>query len=178
MRLFLAISLPDNVREKISNSLKDIKNEYKDLRWVGNDNYHITVHFFGDTLDIDKIVPKIEDSLFDTYSFYMYSSECRLFLKRKVFAFLGFSRSKELEKIAFDIDRAFNSQIKIKYVPHLTLARYRIPSKQQYLLLKKKFSNINIDISFKVNKLTLFDCVNYDTKPEYKIIKEFKFIER
>lgn len=178
MRLFLAINLPGAVKEKISRSLKDIKNEYKDLRWVGIDNYHITVHFFGDTKDIDKIVPKIEDSLFSAYSFYMYSSQCKLHLKRKVFAFLGFQRNKELEKIAFDIGITFNSQIKIKYVPHLTLARYRIPSKQQYLLLKKKFSNINIDISFKVNKLTLFDCVNHDTKPEYKIIKEFKLIER
>jgi len=178
MRLFLAIKFPDNIKAEINNSLKDIKNEYKDLSWVEDNDYYITVHIFGDNNDVSKVVPKIEDALFDSYSFHMYSSECKLHLRRKIFALLGFLRNKELEQIVSNINTVFNSQIKIKYVPQLILARYRIPSKQQYLLLKKKISNVNIDISFKVSKLTLFDCINYDTRPEYKILKEFKLIER
>jgi len=177
MRLFLAIKVPDSVKDTINKGLRNLKYEYKDLRWVDPKNYHITVHFFGETPSVEKIIPKIEDSLFEFKSLYMYSLESRLLLRRKVYAILEFSRNKQLENIAYTLRSVFNSKPEVKYIPHLTLARYRIPSKQQYLLLKKKFNNIDIDISFKVNKLTLFDCVNYDTVPEYKIIKEFNLID-
>jgi len=178
MRLFLAINLSDKIKEKIEDKLKDIKLEYRDLRWVGRENYHITVHFFGEVNSTDEIIPKIEESLFESLSFYMYSLESRLFLKRRVYAYLGFSRNKELKNIVAHIRDAFHVDQIDKYLPHLTLARYKIPSKQQYLLLKKKFAKLDIDISFKVNKLTLFNCINYNVKPEYKIVKEFKLLER
>lgn len=177
MRLFLAIKVPDSVKGAIDKGLRKLKNEYKDLKWVDPKSYHITVHFFGETQDVEKIIPKIEDAIFDFKSLYVYSLESRLLLRRKVYAILEFSRNKQLENIAYTLRSVFNSKTEVKYIPHLTLARYRIPSKQQYLLLKKKFNNIEIDISFKVNKLTLFDCVNYDTVPEYKIIKEFNLID-
>ena len=43
MRLFLAIKVPDSVKDQINKGLTDLKNEYKDLRWVDPKNYHITV---------------------------------------------------------------------------------------------------------------------------------------
>ncbi|MFH1826876.1 MAG: RNA 2',3'-cyclic phosphodiesterase [bacterium] len=178
MRLFLAINLSDKIKEKIDHRLKDIKLEYQDLKWVGKESYHVTVHFFGKVDSADKIIPKIEESLFESFSFYMYSFKSVLSIKRNVYAYLTFLRNKELENIALHISKAFQSNQIDKYLPHLTLARYRIPSKQQYLLLKKKFANLDSDISFKVSKLTLFDCVNYNVKPEYKIVKEFKLLEK
>ncbi|MEX1052360.1 MAG: RNA 2',3'-cyclic phosphodiesterase [Patescibacteria group bacterium] len=178
MRLFLAISLPQKVKEQIDIRLKDIKLEYQDLKWVGSDNYHITVHFFGERASAEKIISKVEQSLFESYSFYMYSLENRLSIRKKVLAYLAFSRNKELEDIVGRVNDMFNTTTKLKFIPHVTLARYRIPSKQQYLLLKKKFSKLDIDVSFKVSKLTLFDCINYGVKPEYKIVKEFNLLER
>jgi 2'-5' RNA ligase len=177
MRLFLAINLPDNIKEKIDYKLKALKEEYQDLKWVGSKNYHITVHFFGERELTDKMTSKIEEASFDANSFYMYSSVCELTIRQKVFAYLGFSKNKKLEKIALNMRNTFNMPLAYKYMPHITLARYRIPSKQQYLLLKKKFSNLDIDVSFKVSKLTLFDCINYSVQPEYKIVKEFNLLE-
>ena len=178
MRLFLAIDIPEKVKQQIDNRLKDLKLEYQDLKWVGSENFHITVHFFGEEPSADKIIPKIDEALFESYSFYMYSLESRLSIKKKVFAYLAFSRNKELEQIVSRVNGVFNTINTLKYMPHITLARYRIPSKQQYLLLKKKFGKLDINISFKVSKLTLFDCINYSEKPEYKIVKEFNLLER
>ena len=177
MRLFLAIDLPLKVKEKIENRLKDIKQKYPEFKWVGELNYHITIHFFGDNIFHKNMGDKIKQALFDTFSFYLYSSECKLFIRRKIILYLGFKRNKELEKMAHKVIRVFDPSKKIKFVPHLSLARYKIPSKQQYLVLKKRIRNLEIDLEFKVNKLTLFNCINYNTKPEYKIVKEFKLLE-
>ena len=84
MRLFLAIDLPLKVKEKIENRLKDIKQKYPEFKWVGELNYHITIHFFGDNIFHKNMGDKIKQALFDTFSFYLYSSECKLFIRRKI----------------------------------------------------------------------------------------------
>lgn len=63
-----------------------------------------------------------------------------------------------------------------KYLPHLTLARCRIPSKQQYLLLKKRLKKINIKVDFPVKKITLFQSILSGKKPVYKKIDTFNLI--
>jgi len=178
MRLFLAIDLPLKIKEKIKNRLKNLMREYADIKWVGEKNYHITIYFFGENSLSKNINEKIKEATFETCPFYLYSSECQLFMRRRIILYLSFKRNKDLEEMADSIIKTFNPQKKFKFVPHLTLARYRVPSKQQYLLLKKKLKNLNIDFEFKVSKLTLFNCINYNTKPEYKIIKEFKLLEK
>jgi len=178
MRLFLAIDLPKKTKEKIENRVRQLKEEHRNFKWVDENNYHITIYFFGDNYYHKNITEKIKQALYDSFSFYLYSSECSLFIKRKVILYLGFNRNKALEKVASNIMETFEPQRKIKFIPHLTLARLKLPSKQQYLVLKKKMSNLEIDLEFKVNKLTLFNCINYNTKPEYKIVKEFKLLEK
>ena len=65
--------------------------------------------------------------------------------------YLDFRREKEIERISESINGSE------KYVPRLLLAKYKIPSKQQYFVIKKRLSNLEVDISFKVNKLSLFE---------------------
>ena len=178
MRLFLAIDLPVKIKEKISNMIKNLKQEYQDFRWVSENNYHMTIYFFEENCSLNNMEEKIKRAIFDIYPFYLYSSQGQLFIRKKVLLYLGFRKNKELEKMASNIIKTFSPKKKIKFIPHLTLARYRIPSKQQYFVIKKKMKDLDIDLEFKVKKLTLFNCINYNTKPEYKIIKEFELLEK
>ncbi len=95
MRLFLAIELPESVKKKLEKELFDIKSFYPYFNWVSWENYHITLHFYGDKQDDEKIKKKLKDALFDQESFYLYSSKFDVFVSKKIVVYLGFKREKK-----------------------------------------------------------------------------------
>lgn len=173
MRLFLAIDLPINVKRKLHNQLKSLKEDYPDFRWVGEENYHITIHFFGEKSSADKISEQITDTVYYTSPFHLYSFKTDLFIRGKIILYLRFQRNKILERLADELKVRLSLPSETRFSPHLTIARYRIPSKQQYLHLKKKLKKLAIDISFEVTKLVLFESILESQKPIYKVVAEF-----
>lgn len=179
MRLFLAIELPEIIKNQISQSITVVRREYPQFNWVPPENYHITIHFFGEIDDDVKIKEGISNVLFDRDRFYLYSNFVDLFINNKIVIYLDFRREKNLEKIAEDITGRFQQPEDIhkkKFVPHLTLARYKIPSKQQYFVLKKRLAKLDIDIEFPVDKLVLYQSILTEEKPIYKKLEEFPLI--
>lgn len=179
MRLFLAINLPTKIKKQIDEQLTDIKLEYPDFKWVTSDNFHITVHFFGEREYNDKLKNRLSNILYDQEKFYLYSTDVDLFMRNKIVIYLNFRRERKLEKLVKKISINFiNNPKDIKrFVPHMSLARCRIPSKQQYFVLKKRLKKLNIDINFRVNKLTLFESILGD-KPVYKKIQKIPLITK
>lgn len=155
MHLFLAINPPEKIKEEIFDQLRLFRKEYPYFNWVNFENYHITLHFFGDIVYRKDIVERLKNILFDQSSFYLYSFGADIFMKHKLLLYLNFRREKQLEDLVQKIHKDIGANDSIKFIPHLTFAKYRIPSKQQYLLIKKKIEKLNIEINFKVNKLYL-----------------------
>ncbi len=179
MRLFLAIDLPGLAKRQVANQLLRFKREYPYFRWVEAANYHLTLHFFGEVSSADKISRFMNDLVYDTPSFYLYSLGLDLFIKDNIALYLEFKRNKILEKLVRRIKEksALGTSSSRKFVSHLTFSRYRIPSKQQYLLIKKKLKNFIPDIEFKVTTITLFESVPGFQKPVYKKIAEFPLLD-
>lgn len=180
MRLFLAIDLPEKIEEELNSQIDDLRKQYPDFNWVSKENFHITVHYFGETNKLEKIKEKIKDLLFDRERFYLYSMSVDVFANHKLVIYLEFKREKRLEDVAEIIKNNFdgNEYNNKKFVSHLTLARGRRSSKQQYFALKKKMARTDINISFKVNKLILFESILEERKPIYKKLASFKLLER
>ena len=177
MRLFLAIELSDKIKKEIDDQLLEIKKAYPQFQWVPSDNYHITVYFFGEISDPKKIINKLEQVLYDKELFYFYSTSVDLFIHHKITIHLNFRREKKIEKINDSIKETFKiSENSARFIPHLTLARYKIPSKQQYFVLKKKLAKVIVDVSFKINKLVLFKSILDGSQSVYKKIHTFKLI--
>jgi len=178
MQLFLAIEIPKHIGKQITKELTQIKNEYRDFQWVPEENYHITIHFFGETDRLEQIKKRLSEILFDARSFFLYSSNVDLFLKSKITIYLNFFREKRLENIEKDIRKVYKGGDvdEIKFVPHLTLASCRIPSKQQYFVLKKRLEKIKTEIEFQVKSLTLFENI-LNEELHYKKLAEFPLNE-
>lgn len=170
MRLFLAIDLPKETKRSIAQQLESFKKEYPYFRWVDEARYHITLHFFGDRDDTKEISKKIRDAVFDIEEFTMYSNGADLFIKNSIILYLNFQRNREIEKLVTQVRDIFTVSTEGRYIPHMTIARYRIPSKQQYLLIKKKVSRLNIDVEFKITQITLLNSVIESEKPLYETI--------
>lgn len=171
MRLFLAIDLPGKVKRQLDEQLKEIKLEYPQFTWVSKENFHITIHFYGEINKVSKMIERLKNILYDQQSFYLYSTSIDLFMNAKIVIYLNFRREKKLEELEEKI-----GEKSVKFIPHLTLARCRIPSKQQYFVLKKRLQKLNINISFPVKKIILFESILGGKKPTYKKLLQIPLI--
>lgn len=178
MRLFLAIELSDKIKQELESQLEDIKKQHPDFTWVTPENFHITVHFFGEMYDAAILKKKIKDLLYDQEEFHLYSANVDVFAHQKLLMYLNFRREKKLEGLADKIRNNFiGPYVDQKFVPHLTIGRGRRSSKQQYFVLKKRVEKIPIDIAFKVNKVVLFESILTGKKPVYKKLASFSLIK-
>lgn len=158
MKLLLKIELSEIIKKAIIDQMVDFRKEYPQFQWMPIKNYNILVHSFGEFSDKKSIITKLETALFDKKLFYLYAFEVALTIQNNITLYLDFRREKEIERISESIKKQFPMiQSSEKYIPHLKIANYKIPSKQQYFVIKKRLANLDMDLSFKVNKLSLFE---------------------
>lgn len=151
MKTQLMIELSDKTKKQIVDQLADFRKLYPQFQWERIENYNILIHSFGEFANKKSTIEKIETALYDKNLFYLYSFEVALTIGNNIILFMDFKREKEIERISESINEVE------KFVPRLILAKYKIPSKQQYFVIKKRLSNLEVDVSFKVNKLSLFE---------------------
>ena len=173
MKVFLAIKIPLAARRQIEEQIADFKMEYPYMTWVPEENYHLTLYNFDDMEDTKKIEKVIEDSLFEIRPFTLFAMGIDIHLSDKITLYMNFYREKMLEALIKTIYEAVNDSDKREIAPHVVLARYKVPSKQQYLLIKKKIHNLSIDIEFLVPKIYLYESITGGKKPVYKKLAEF-----
>lgn len=174
MRLFLAVSLPPEVQSHLDEQLEQFKKEYPYFSWVPKENFHITLQYLGDVESIDTIQPSIERALFEVPSLEMYGQSAGIFINSRITMYISFARQKTLEKIVENVRQAFSISDEKEYVPHLTIARYKVPSKQQYLLIKKKLEHMDIDLELSVKSIALFETIAKGAKTEYQLKAEYQ----
>lgn len=177
MRVFLAIDIPLSIKKKTFRLTESIRNEYQNYHWVSKENYHITLFFFGEIEEnkIERIKKQIEREIWDVKAFYLYSRSVGVFSNKKHVIYIDFYREKKIENLAKKIRKIFNKKTKNEhhYIPHLTLARGKKSSKQQYFTLIKKLKRLSIKINFFVNKVILYQSTITSEKPVYKPLYEF-----
>lgn len=178
MRTFLAIEIPEHIKKNIGDTLSEFRLKYRNLNWIPQENYHITLYFFGDVPE-NKIKPlgqRIEECLFERKSFDISLKSGHIFIKNSIVLYITLFRQKEMEHIVKDIQADLGIQKPRPFIPHISIARYKIPSKQQYLLLKKKFGALSFDEEFHVDTIYLYKSVLKRPHAEYTQIQSFSLI--
>ncbi|MBI1862594.1 RNA 2',3'-cyclic phosphodiesterase [Candidatus Microgenomates bacterium] len=178
MNLMLAIDIPGTVKASLAEQLEPLVDQYADLQWVDPQHYHITLFNFADKYSEETLKKKIENITYATRSFYLYSSVNGLFMKNNLTFYAGFLKSHPIVDLVKGIKRELAMVDDLKFFPHLTVAKYRIPSKQQYLLLKKKWLKLKIDIEFEVTQITLYESVIEKNVPIYTPKATFPLLQR
>ncbi len=180
MRLFLAIEIPDKIKDKIDKQLKNLKKLYPQFNWVPKENYHITLYFFGERKDVDNIKETIKSLIWDQEKFYLYSFDLDVFVKNNLIIYLNFYREKKIENLAYIIKKRFvnNDFFDKKFIPHLTIARSSRSSKQQYFALQRYLKQNKIEINFLVDKIVLYQSILTNQKPIYKKLTTFNLLKK
>jgi 2'-5' RNA ligase len=131
MRLFLALDIDDDIRERITLFVDGVRNFAPDARWMQPESLHVTLKFIGE--QPEAIVEKIKQAMatvsaastqihFRGYGFFPTSKSARVF-------WIGMASGPELVALAAAIDDTMPSLGIPKedrpFSPHITLARGR-----------------------------------------------------
>jgi|AntAceMinimDraft_18_1070375.scaffolds.fasta_scaffold02626_7 2'-5' RNA ligase len=184
-RVFIAINLPGDIKEKLFN----FSNKYPNLpvRWVKRENIHITLSFLGNLddnqlLDTMEIVRKVISS-YNSFSVKFSKVNYGPIGKnppRMIWAEV--EENKELARLHTDLeDELFNLssyQYKTKenraFSAHITLGR--IKSFKFRKLGQRPEIGEDINISFQVNSIDVIESNLKKTGPEYTILESISLI--
>lgn len=129
MRLFIALDIDDNIRERLARFVDGVRNFAPDARWVKPESLHVTLKFIGE--QPDAAVEKIRQALatilaanteiqFRGYGFFPTSKSARVF-------WIGMEAGPQLASLAATIDNKMATlgipEEDRFFSPHLTLAR-------------------------------------------------------
>jgi RNA 2',3'-cyclic 3'-phosphodiesterase len=129
MRLFIALDIEEEIRQRIARFMEGIQGFAPDGRWVKPESLHVTLKFIGE--QPDETVTQIKEALaaikacraeiqFRGYGFFPTAKSARVF-------WIGMDASAELASLAAAIDEK-TAELGIPkeeraFSPHLTLAR-------------------------------------------------------
>lgn len=184
MRTFIAIELPQEIKDYLAHLQNQLKVSGADVKWVEPQNIHLTLKFLGEIEDkkLDEITQILEDIAKTKNSFQMRIFSIGAFPKinfpRIIWVGIdkGDSQSKEIAKELEEKmknlgirreDRAFSS--------HITIGRVR-SSLNREKLVKDLNNLLNIfgkeTHEFLVSKITLFKSALTPKGPVYEVLKE------
>jgi 2'-5' RNA ligase len=135
VRLFVAIGIPKEIREALTDFVTQLRAIAPQVKWVRTDNLHVTVKFLGHT-DPAKL-QVIEHALCAIHSYAPVTLEFRGLgffpsEKRPRVFWAGMQASTNLKSITADVDHATHKLgfplEERPFVPHLTLARFDPPA--------------------------------------------------
>jgi len=180
IRSFIALPIP----KETANELGDVaaKMSYQDksgaVRWVDQENYHVTLAFLGEQTESDL------ESLAEQLDRHIMQPEFRSVISHltpfpetrpKLLAAM-FGRSPDLKAVHQQVISAIKSvdlgYDKRKFIPHVTLGRYR-HSKNSYA------GTIPMNVSFDtiIDEVVLFESVLTSSGAEYEPIYRFPLDE-
>lgn len=179
-RLFIALEIPDEIRNRLVEFRNEIYGSDERVRWEPVEKLHLTLKFIGDTKV--SLIPEIEAKLgsiaekFDPVD--MEFNNFGLFYRNNQPSILwaGFKQNHNIEELVTRVEDSL-TEIGInkenrKYKPHLTMLR--VKGKENYDRLEEFKQYMIDDLSFSGNKITLFKSELLKSGSVYTAIKSFE----
>ena len=183
IRSFLAIELPEAIRNKIDEIQGDLKSSHADVRWVSPEKIHLTLKFFGNIEEarVESIIKAIENPVLNTPVFTVKVRRIGAFPhwkdprviwmglidERGILSPFQKELETELEGIGFEPEaRAFR--------PHLTLGRVNSSRGKEGLIQKMERYQEEDFGDFNVERIVLFKSDLRPAGPIYTLLREVR----
>ncbi len=167
MRLFIAIPLPDEVKDNAL-LLQDALDK-KDFRFVKRDNLEMTIAFLGeiDEKKVPDIMKKLEKIRFNAFNLKTKNIGFFPSIKKVRVVWIGLEENEEFYRLQHEIRTVFN--FKEKLMPHITIARARELIMDKENNWKKKLSEVTHDeVGFLVDRFILYESIPGSNGYEHK----------
>jgi 2'-5' RNA ligase len=144
LRCFIAIEIPESIKKSIAEIIDSLKESGPDVKWVSDQNIHITLQFLGETKE--SLIPDIKEALHKilaTYSpFYIKIAGVGCFPsgRRPRVIWVGMEEPQTLINLYKDINEEmakFGYQKDERgFTPHVTIGRVK-PNRNTGELLRR-----------------------------------------
>ncbi len=169
-RCFIAVDLPKDVKEKLKEKQEELKDLFEGdaVKWVKEDNFHITLLFLGLVKDKEKTTEELKKIKASPFSVKI--KELSYFPEDKKEAKMIWAvvDSEELKSLA----KKINSNLET--TPHITIGRMRRWEWQKMSLDLVPDIQELLNMDFKINSFLLIESKIKRSGPDYDIIQEFK----
>ena len=185
IRAFIAVEIDQPNKQKISDLISNLKKSKADVKWITEDQMHLTLKFLGN-IDKDKVqdISNTLSNISNNFkSFTISLSNIGVFpnLNRPRVIWLGVDKGadylknlserieNELEKLGFEKeDREFN--------PHLTLGRVKTSKDLSELKKLINETQFNSENWVEINKLILFQSTLTSKSAIYDALTKVKLL--
>ncbi|MHB9154722.1 MAG: RNA 2',3'-cyclic phosphodiesterase [Endomicrobiales bacterium] len=149
MRIFIAVNLPEDVKEQIERVQETLKKTLVDVRWVKKEKFHLTLKFLGEVPEekAAEVVATLSRASRPRQPFTVALKGLGAFpgLRRPRVVWAGIQEGQsELKAVARDIENELEplgfQKEKREFSGHLTLGRVRSP--QNLSALVKKIASL------------------------------------
>lgn len=177
MRTFLAIDLPDKVKDYLYDFQKKLKKDYVKINWVAKKNLHLTLKFFGEVDEKKLAELKAELKKIKQIPFRVKLKGIGFFPDEKApnVIWVGIQPEKDVIALQQKIDEAllltFPSDQ--KFQSHLTIGRIKGIKKPKEFAEAAKELKIE-EIEFEISSFKLMKSELSTTGPSYSVIEEFR----
>ncbi|MBU8891509.1 MAG: RNA 2',3'-cyclic phosphodiesterase [Bacteroidales bacterium] len=180
-RTFIAIKISNT--KSISEVYQNIRLELKDerVKWVEEQNLHITLAFLGDTdeKDIDNVCNMLSEYTEGLNPFLIKITGLGVFrnVNNPKALWLGIKKSEDLNQIYNKINVAislFGFTIQSKdFRPHLTIGRTKfLKNRSKLKNLIEKYKETQIE-QLKISEVYFYESILTSEGPVYKVIKKY-----
>ncbi len=161
MRAFIAIDLPQILKEKIAKIEDNLKACGLEAKWVNPKNLHLTLKFLGEVKEekLEKVKESIETAAKNFIAFKANLKSFGFFPNQerpRVF-FISSDNEEKLKKIALDLEEKLEKAgfpREGRFKSHLTLARLKNTSNISCFI--KKLEGVTVNETFPIDKIILF----------------------
>lgn len=168
MRLFLAIDIPDEIKEKIIAIQNQMKNEIP-ANYVERENLHITLKFIGEVKEIEMLDP-LHEIGFEPFKISL--SQVGVFPNEEYIRVIWIGIDKgadQINRLHQNIESKIPFERSEKYHPHITIARVRSKIHNR----SKKLLNTGLDDEFEVKKFILYKSTLTPSGPVYQKLASY-----
>ena len=174
-RIFIAINLSDNIKEKLSQFSYDLP-----LRWTRKDDLHITLIFLGycSDQDLGKVCSIVKETAAKYSSFSMKLNKIcygpKAVIPPRMIWALG-EKKEELSKLIKELEKSLGMSGG-EFYPHVTLARVKTWQWRQIEPEERPEIEKDISMNFKVTSIDVMESKLKREGPQYVILEKANLI--
>lgn len=175
MRVFVAIDLPEEVKNELYRIQKLINPSLAKIKWVPKKNLHLTLKFLGEVDDIDDIHQKMSKIKFEPFEVNLKNFGAFPSWENINVFWVDMEPHKEIINLQQKVDaELFNFSNKYqKFSPHLTLGRVKSIKKEKEFFKVIKSIKIN-PIKFEVDEFQIMESKLSKDGSKYITLKKYK----
>jgi RNA 2',3'-cyclic 3'-phosphodiesterase len=181
MRLFIAVNLPSEIRDRVAAVQDRLRHAQADVSWVRAENIHVTVKFLGETEEkrLRRVRPALAEVALGGTSFSMEVSGVGCFggrIPRVVWVGVGKGAetlTKLAERIETGLARVGFPKERRGFTAHLTLGRVRSPRNAEALVAALQEFHEEQFGTFMATQFELMQSELHPTGSVYTVLERF-----